>query len=119
MSVRQWPMLSMLFLSLTVLAHSTVKSTVPANGAVLAASPAEVVINFNAPARLTSVVVAAADGAEHKLQFKPSGEADSFTIADPQLANGRNEIKWRALSKDGHPINGTIVIVVKPRVGSP
>lgn len=114
MSVRVSIILSMMFLALTALAHSTLKSTVPATGSVLPASPAEVVINFNEPARLTSVVVSTAGAGERKLQFKPTGEAASFTVADPQLQSGSNEIKWRALSKDGHPINGTIVIAVKP-----
>ena len=95
-------------------AHSTVKGTVPASGSTLAESPPQVVIHFNEPARMVSVVVARADVAERKLQFTPDGQAVSFTIASPQLAEGRNEIKWRALSKDGHPIGGSIIIVVKP-----
>lgn len=119
MSVRVWPILSMLFLAVTALAHSTVKSIVPASGSILPASPGEVVINFNGPTRLTSVLVATAGAAERKLQFQPSGEAASFTIADPQLPSGRNEITWRALSKDGHPISGTIIIVVKPAASPP
>ena len=80
MSVRVWSMLSLLFLSLTVVAHSTVKNTVPATGSVLPASPAGVVINFNEPARLTSVVVTMAGAGERKLKFMPAGEAASFVI---------------------------------------
>lgn len=114
MRIRILSALVMTLVAAIVLAHSTVKSTVPANNSTLPASPPEVVINFNEPARLVSVVVARAEAAERKLQFTPVGEGTTFTIAAPQLENGRNEIKWRALSKDGHPIGGTIVIVVKP-----
>ena len=114
MSIRLLPALVMMFIAAAALAHSTVKSTVPASGSILSASPPEVVINFNEPARLVSVVVTRADAAERKLQFQPVGESATFTIAAPQLASGRNEIKWRALSKDGHPISGTIIMVVKP-----
>jgi methionine-rich copper-binding protein CopC len=35
-------------------------------------------------------------------------------VHDPKLSNGRNEVKWKALSKDGHAISGSIIIVVKP-----
>jgi copper resistance protein C len=106
--------LVMSLISLTVFAHSTVKSTVPASGSILTASPPEVVINFNEPARMVSVIVATAGVAERKVQFTPAAESASFTVAGPALQAGRNEIKWRALSRDGHPISGTIIIVVKP-----
>lgn len=102
----------MSLLMMTAFAHSTVKNTVPVSGAVLTSSPPEVVINFNEPAHLVSVILASAGAPERKLQFTPTAESTSFTIAAPQLEAGRNEIKWRALSKDGHPISGTIVLVV-------
>lgn len=96
------------------IAHSTVKSTMPASGAILSESPATVSIEFNEAARLTAVVAASADGDERKLTFEPVSSATSFTILAPRLAPGRNEVRWTALSKDGHPIKGTIIIVVKP-----
>lgn len=114
MTIRVLAGLAMTVIAVAALAHSTVKSTVPASNSTVPASPPEVVINFNEPARLVAVVVARAGASERKLQFTPVGESTSFTIAAPQLENGRNEINWRALSKDGHPVSGTIVIVVKP-----
>ncbi|WP_157995028.1 copper resistance CopC family protein [Peristeroidobacter soli] len=110
--------LAMLGIATTALAHSTVKNTVPANEAVLPASPPAVVINFNEPARLVSVSVVHAGAPERKLTFAPEAEATSFTTAVPQLEPGRNEIKWRALSRDGHPISGTIVLTVQPATGA-
>jgi len=96
------------------LAHSTVKSTFPASGTVMLSSPSEVVINFNEPARLTSVVLVEAGMPERKLAFTPpSGSANTFTMPAPNLGSGRNEIKWKALSKDGHPISGSIIIVIR------
>jgi methionine-rich copper-binding protein CopC len=53
---------------------------------------------------------------ERKLEFMPSGKATTFMVHDPKLSNGRNEVKWKALSKDGHAISGSIIIVVKPGV---
>lgn len=96
------------------LAHSTVKSTVPVSGSVLPASPAEVTINFNEDARVTSIVVVEAGRPERKLDFMPAGSTTSVMVHNPGLATGRNEIQWKALSKDGHPISGSIIIVIKP-----
>ncbi len=105
---------AMIMSSPPALAHSTVKSTVPASGAVVNRSPDSVFINFNEPARMTSVVVAETGKADRKLEFTPpSGSTTSFRIPAPDLGAGRNEIKWKALSKDGHPISGSIIIVVK------
>ena len=96
------------------LAHSTVKSTIPASGSVVNRSPESVFINFIEPARMTSVVVAGTGGEERKLEFTPpSGSTTTFRIPEPKLGAGRNEIKWKALSKDGHPISGSIIIVMK------
>jgi copper resistance protein C len=94
-------------------AHSTVKSVTPASGSVLLASPAEIVITFNEPARMTSIVVDEPGAGERKLDAMPSGLATTFTLPAPKLGSGRNEIKWKALSKDGHPIQGSIIIVIR------
>ncbi len=96
------------------LAHSTVKNTVPASGSILPASPGEITINFNEAARITSIILIAPGQPERKLDVMPSGSSTSFMVHDPKLATGRNEIKWKALSKDGHPIEGSIIIVIKP-----
>lgn len=95
-------------------AHSTVKSTAPVSGSILPASPPEVTITFNEPARMTSMVVVEARKPERKLEFMPSGTSKVFMVHNPNLSAGRNEIKWTALSKDGHPISGSIIIVIKP-----
>lgn len=95
-------------------AHSTVKSTVPASGSILPASPAEIAITFNESARLTSVIVVQAGKPDRKLEATSSESSTSFKLMDPKLENGRNEIRWTALSKDGHPISGSIIVVIKP-----
>lgn len=94
-------------------AHSTLKRTEPASGSVLTASPPSVVLEFNETVRLTSVVAVAADQSERKLAFEPAGSATLFTVAEPALGPGRNEVRWKALSKDGHPVSGTVILVLK------
>jgi methionine-rich copper-binding protein CopC len=98
------------------LAHTTVISTSPKSGSVLDQSPAVIEINFREAARLTSVVVLEAGKPERQLEFTPGGSAVSFKLQDPQLAPGRNEIQWKALSHDGHAINGSLILTIKPAV---
>lgn len=94
-------------------AHTTLERSSPASGSVLTQSPAQLTLTFGEPTRLTSVAVATASG-ERRLDFAPSGSATTFTVVSPQLAAGRNEVRWRALSRDGHPVEGSIIIVVRP-----
>ena len=95
-------------------AHTTIRSTVPANEAVLRQSPAVIEVAFEHIAQLTSVTVVV-DGQEpRKLGFAPLGNAFNFTLANPRLAPGRNEVHWKGLSSDGHVIDGTLVFTVDP-----
>ena len=96
-------------------AHTNVRVASPKSGAVLERSPPTIEIKFEHPVRMTSVVVlAAAAQPERKLQFSPAESASAFTVANPGLAPGRNEIQWKALSRDGHVIGGSLILVIKP-----
>ncbi len=92
-------------------AHTSLRSSSPASGSVLTQSPNELTLTFLEPARLTSLVLVTAAG-ERKLPFK-SGSALTFRSAKPALSRGRNEVRWTALSRDGHVIQGSIIIVLR------
>ena len=94
-------------------AHTAVTGTKPKSGSVLEESPPVVEINFKHAAQLTSVVVLEAGKAERKLAFTSRG-ATSFRLAAPNLGPGRSEIRWKALSGDGHVVNGLLILVIKP-----
>jgi methionine-rich copper-binding protein CopC len=96
-------------------AHSTVQSSTPPSGATLEQSPPLIEIKFHAAISLTSVVVVDASKVERKLEFSPHGSATVFQLANPQLATGHNEVRWKGLSKDGHVVNGTLVYEIKPK----
>ena len=38
------------------------------------------------------------------------------SVENPALAAGRNEIHWKALSKDGHVISGKLTYTIKPAI---
>ena len=94
-------------------AHTTVESAKPTSGAVLDRSPATIEIRFKHAVQMTSIVVLEADKSERKLAFAPAASATLVTIDKPALHDGHNEIRWKALSKDGHVISGTLVYEVK------
>ena len=98
----------------TGLAHTTVTSTAPTNGSVLAQSPPRIEIRFRDHARLTSAVVIHAGSPDRQLDFSPKDLATTFTIPNPALQAGRNDIKWTALSMDGHVVTGTLALTIKP-----
>jgi methionine-rich copper-binding protein CopC len=80
---------------------------------VLTQSPEQVTLTFGEPTRLTAVSVVTAAG-ERRLSFTPAGSATTFVVQSPALSAGRNELRWRALSRDGHPVEGAIILVVRP-----
>lgn len=101
-------------LCITAIAHTPLKNSVPKSGSELTDSPDSIVLEFAQPVRLTQLRVELADGTETKRDFSPNGSSDRFTSSAPELATGRNAIQWTALSPDGHVIEGTIIVVIRP-----
>lgn len=112
---RLMPMTAAVLLAITgstALAHTTLQSSTPASGSVLTASPPALTLTFADPLQVTAITLVAASG-ERSLAFRPGGSARSFTVQRPRLELGRNEVRWRALSRDGHVMEGSIIIVLR------
>lgn len=97
------------------LAHTGLAGTVPKNGSTLTQSPPVIELTFRGEARLTSVVVIDASKSERKLDFTPKGSATAFKVPNPELKPGHNEIRWKALSKDGHVSSGSLAVTIAPK----
>jgi copper resistance protein C len=108
-----------LVVALGAAAHTTVEKTKPATDAPLDSSPPTIEIQFEHAVQMTSVVVLDAGKSERKLTFTPATSAALITIKEPALQPGRNEIRWKGLSKDGHVISGTLVFAVKQSSANP
>ena len=93
-------------------AHTTLRSSSPTSGSVLTQSPPEFSLTFAEPVRLTSLVLVTATG-ERSLRFTPSGSSATYTSARPGFSPGRNEIRWTALSQDGHVMEVSVLIVMR------
>lgn len=88
-------------------AHTALKSSTPTDGSGYVESPQAVELEFSAEVRLTAVVVTDQTGAALETDFAVSADAASlFTVALPPLGGGDYTVSWRALSGDGHPVEG-------------
>lgn len=89
-------------------AHSQLKSSVPASGAVLDEAPAEAVVVFDEEARVTSLRLFDTDSGPIALAADPVKAPGTASVALPPLPAGAYELEWRAISVDGHPIRGRV-----------
>ncbi|HEY8506930.1 MAG TPA: copper resistance CopC family protein [Steroidobacteraceae bacterium] len=92
---------------LLTLAHTHLKESSPANGAVIAKAPSSITLTFSEPTRLTALTVEEG-GTERKLGPLPTEASARIEVPVAELAPGAYTLKWRAVGKDGHVMSGTI-----------
>ncbi|TCM58147.1 copper transport protein [Rhizobium sp. PP-F2F-G48] len=91
-------------------AHAQLVSSDPADGAVLAAPPREIVLLFSEP--VVPLVFRLSDpaGGIEALPAAGAGIGTAVTrlvvTLPPALASGTHSLSWRVTSADGHPIGG-------------
>ena len=112
MILRTMLLLALLVMAPAAKAHSPLVATMPADGAVLAAAPDSLHLTFKGTARLARLSLAhdGADiplGKDHLMQ-----KATQHDVPLPALAAGRYQVRWRALSADGHVIKRTFAFTV-------
>ncbi len=96
----------LVLLAAAALAHSRLGTTVPADGAVLAAMPSEIVLTFTKRLRLTRVRMTG-DGEAVDLDLGGvKGFATSFAIPVRGPGPGSYRVEWRGLAADGHAMRG-------------
>ena len=95
-------------------AHSKQETTVPANNEVLTEAPAELVLKFDKPMRITKLALTDQAGTDYKVQRTDQMKHVLKLVAqlDP-VPNGEYQVDWRGLSEDGHPMKGTFSFTVK------
>jgi methionine-rich copper-binding protein CopC len=101
------------FWTSTAWAHSPLEATVPANEAILAGVPDEVVLAFKGNIRLTRVTLT---HAAHEVDLDLSafdGFISDYSFPIQSMGAGTYQIDWRGLGDDGHPMNGTFRFTVE------
>ena len=118
---KKWLSLQLLIASLFLLfgpglgwAHSKQETTTPANNAVLTEAPAELILKFDKPMRITKLALTNQAGTGYEVQRKDQLKHVPKLVAqlDP-VPNGEYQVDWRGLSEDGHPMKGTFSFAVK------
>ena len=82
------------------LAHVHLTASTPADGGVVAGTPAHIVLKFSESARLTALTISKVHGTEaKKLGPLPKQPGEHFEIAAPPLAPGIYTVQYRALDR--------------------
>lgn len=103
------------------LAHDTLISTDPEDGATLDAAPETITLTYSANVLEVSPVVRIADeGGSAAVDLKPTVEGPHVTAPVPgDLSAGKHTVQWRVVSSDGHPIEGSFTFTTKQGAEKP
>ena len=93
-------------------AHAHLKKAVPADGGVVATSPANVVLTFSEPARLTACWIQKGDAPKQKVSGLPTTPAAEISVPLPQLEPGTYVLSWKVVGDDTHIVPGQIRFTV-------
>ena len=103
---------ALLTISLQVL-PAAAHSSSPADGDVLAAAPPAIKMKFRSTARLVRLALTGAQSGEVTLSEEHlMVEKHRHTVALPAIAADEYEVRWRALSADGHLVKGSFSFTV-------
>ncbi|GGO88243.1 transport integral membrane protein [Nocardioides phosphati] len=90
-------------------AHSSLISSDPVNGAVLAKPPTHATFRFDESVALGAGAVQVFDATGHRLRAPATARDTTVTVALPAaLARGTYTVVWRVVSADGHPVAGSL-----------
>lgn len=101
--------LALAVFTMPALAHSPLKQSVPADGAVLETAPDTLDLTFGSPARLVKVVLIHKVGdmtAEKKVAIPTRSPVTDIQLEPEFDGPGEYSVQWRALGDDGHVIKG-------------
>ena len=111
-ALRVFPVLAAFAFAAPAYAHSELRGSVPAAGAVLDCAPAQFELQFNEGVQLTALRLFRVDGEEVPLPRRPIREARSEVIDLPPLEPGDFRAEWRVISPDGHAVGGAIPFTI-------
>ncbi|WP_225754789.1 copper resistance CopC family protein [Actinotalea sp. Marseille-Q4924] len=99
-------------------AHDRLLSSDPADGAVLDAGPAAVVLTFSSDQLPVGAAVVVRDAAgTDRTDGTPTVSGPTVTQTLQPLPAGAYAVQWRSVSADGHPIEGAFAFEVTGGAG--
>ena len=104
---------ALLAFSGSVLAHVKLKSSFPADNAMLTEAPKTVSLEFGKAVRVLKVSLKTKQGDAIKFGFKPSAEANqAFSWELPQLKPNNYKISVTFLGQDGHKMSDSFSFMI-------
>ena len=122
---RRWALLAMALLAVAVAApaaaHTDLVSSDPADGQTLSAPPEQLTMRFGEDILGGGARVVAADESGVRVALGPvQVSGPELTTTWPRAAAaGTYTVAWRAVSGDGHPLEGSFAFTVKSPDESP
>lgn len=96
-------------------AHSDLVSSTPENGATLAAMPESVTLVFNEEIDPNFAQAVVSDAKDIARPQTPGVKGATLTVPIPaEVPDGAVEVRYRIVSKDGHPVAGTLAFTAGP-----
>ena len=100
----------------TALAHNSLVSSDPADGATLAVAPTQIVWVFDKSVPLDTLTVTLTDssGARSELAGSVHGAAGDTEVVTPLpvVPPGVVSVRWRLVGPDGHPVSGRVELTI-------
>lgn len=107
---------AMLTFAIGAHAHTHLKMSMPAENAVLEASPAEIMLHFSEPTRLTALSIQKdGENAQQSVAALPKDVSAALKCPLPALAPGRYAVNWRAVGGDNHVMSGVLHFTVEAK----
>lgn len=100
-------------------AHTHLESSMPADQAVLASSPMEIMLHFSEATRLTALTIQKEGETEQKKIATPhAGASAAVTIPLEPLSPGKYTVNWRAVGGDNHVMSGALQFSVQAKAST-
>lgn len=93
-------------------AHSTLASSIPADGSTVSEQPKTLAMTFTRELRLVTVRLTAEDFDEALTVDRAAPPGKSFSVPLPAVAPATYKVKWRAAAADGHIMTGAFSFTV-------
>lgn len=97
-------------------AHTHLKSSTPADKAVLSTPPTRIMLHFSEPTRLTALSIEKEGSKEQQvLSVFPKEPSADVSVPTDSLTPGKYVVKWRAIGADNHVMSGSLQFTVSAK----
>ena len=105
----------LLVICTTASAHTALKTSNPADGAVVNKAPEQLQLTFTASVALVKFSVTDSMDKQLEVDFTPSREPRTeYLMAIPQLPAGNYKVDWAVIGADGHTVANSFAFEIDP-----